>query len=82
MARWSREITTLGAARREFARNKSPWMLGTAIVAVAVARVLGGDPSWRDGVAIAAMLALYPSASGRFTCSSCIGSPPRDSAAG
>src|SRR2546423_15409794 len=56
----SREVTSLGRACREFLRRESPWALGTGILALAIVRVFIGDPSWRDGVAVAAMLAVYP----------------------
>jgi hypothetical protein len=56
----SREVTSLGRARREFLRKESPWAIGAGILALAVIRVLVGDPSWRDAVAAAAMVALYP----------------------
>src|SRR5206468_7057676 len=32
----------------------------TGILALVVIRVLVGDPSWRDAVAVAAMVAIYP----------------------
>jgi hypothetical protein len=56
----SREVSSLGQARREFLRKESPWVIGAGIVALAVVRVLLGDLGWRDGVAVAAMLAIYP----------------------
>jgi hypothetical protein len=56
----SREVTTLAAARREFLRKASPWVLGGGILALAVIRLLVGDLTWRDGAAVAAMLAIYP----------------------
>jgi hypothetical protein len=56
----SREVNSLSGARREFLRKGSPWVIGAGIVALAVVRVLGGDVSWRDGVAVALMLAIYP----------------------
>src|SRR5262245_38824897 len=60
MAMHSREVTTLGRAGREFLRKESPWAIGAGIVALAAIRLLVGDPSWRDAVAIAAMVAVYP----------------------
>ena len=54
------EVRTLGEARRAFLRKRSPWVIGTAIVAVLALRIALWDPSWRDAVAVAAMLALYP----------------------
>src|SRR5215212_10284420 len=56
----SREVSSLGQARREFLRKESPWVIGAGIVALGVVRALLGDLSWRDGVAVAAMLAIYP----------------------
>lgn len=60
-ARYGAEVTTLGAAWREFARKRSPWMIAGAFVLVAVLRAaVGGEPTWRDAVAVAAMLVAYP----------------------
>jgi len=56
----SREVTSLARARREFLRKESPWVIGAGIVALFAVRAVLGDPSWRDGVAVAAMLAVYP----------------------
>jgi Fatty acid hydroxylase superfamily len=56
----SREVTSLAGARREFLRKESPWVLVAGIFALAVARLLIGDLTWRDAVAIAALLAIYP----------------------
>jgi hypothetical protein len=60
VARHGREVTTLAAARREFARKRSPWMIVSGIVALAAARALIGDFSWRDAVAVVAALGIYP----------------------
>jgi hypothetical protein len=59
-ARWGRDVNTLSAARREFARKRSPWMIGGAILVVGIVRLALGDFSWRDLVAVAAMLVVYP----------------------
>jgi hypothetical protein len=59
-AEYGREIKTLGEAGRQFARRHSPWMILAAITALAVARALVGDVTWRDAVAVAAMLVVYP----------------------
>jgi hypothetical protein len=59
-ARWGREVKTLAEARREFAHKRSPWMLAGAIVVAAAVRIAIGDFSWRDAVAVAAMLVVYP----------------------
>jgi hypothetical protein len=56
----SREVTSLRQALREFLRRESPWAIGAGILGLAIARVLVGDPSWRDAVAVAAMIAIYP----------------------
>jgi Fatty acid hydroxylase superfamily len=60
VAMHSREVNSLGQARREFLRKESPWVIGAGIVALGVVRPLLGDLAWRDGVAAAAMLAIYP----------------------
>ena len=59
-ARYGREVKTLGHAWREFRHNRSPWVIASAITVVAVARVLVGSFSWRDLVAVAAMVVIYP----------------------
>jgi len=56
----SREVTSLRQAWREFLRRESPWAIGAGILALVVIRVLIGDVTWRDAVAVAAMLAIYP----------------------
>jgi hypothetical protein len=56
----SRQVTSLVSARREFLRKESPWVLAGGIAALVVARLLIGDLSWRDAVAAAALLAIYP----------------------
>ena len=56
----SREVTSVGYARREFLRKESPWVIGAGILALVLIWILVGDPSWRDAVAVAAMLAVYP----------------------
>jgi hypothetical protein len=59
-ARRGRDVKTLAAARREFARKRSPWMILGAFAVLAAVRVWVGDPGWRDAVAVAAMLVVYP----------------------
>jgi sterol desaturase/sphingolipid hydroxylase (fatty acid hydroxylase superfamily) len=59
-ARYGREVKTLAEARRQFARKRSPWMILTAIAAVATLRLIVGDLGWRDAVAVVAMLVVYP----------------------
>jgi hypothetical protein len=56
----SREVTSLGRARREFLRKESPWAIGAGILVLAVLRVLVGEVTWRDAAAVAAMVAIYP----------------------
>jgi Fatty acid hydroxylase superfamily len=56
----SREVTSLGRARREFLRKQSPWAIGAGILVLAVVRLLAGDVTWRDAVAVAGMVAVYP----------------------
>jgi sterol desaturase/sphingolipid hydroxylase (fatty acid hydroxylase superfamily) len=53
-------VKTLAEARREFASKRSPWMIATAIAVLIAARIAIGDPSWRDAVAMAAALVVYP----------------------
>lgn len=60
-AHYSREVKTLPQAWSEFARYHSPWLILAAIAAAVVARVLVDQPlTWRDAVAVAAMLVVYP----------------------
>jgi Fatty acid hydroxylase superfamily len=56
----SREVTSLGRALRQFLRKQSPWTIGAGILALVVIRVLVGEVTWRDAVAVAAMVAVYP----------------------
>jgi Fatty acid hydroxylase superfamily len=59
-ARYGREVKTLGDARREFARKRSPWMIAGGVAVLVALRVAIGDPTWRDAVAVAAMIVVYP----------------------
>ena len=59
-ARFGSDVRTLREAGRQFARKRSPWVIGTGIVALLAMRIAIGDPTWRDAVATAAMLAIYP----------------------
>ncbi len=60
-AEFGPDIKTLGQAVREFAKRHSPWMIGGAILLLVVVRVLIDEPlTWRDAVAVAAMLVVYP----------------------
>lgn len=56
----SGEVSSLGQARREFLRKESPCVLGAGILVLGLLRPVAGDLTWRDGVAVAAMLAVYP----------------------
>ena len=56
----SGEVSSIGAARREFLRKESPWALGVGIFVLVALRALVGELTWRDAVAVAAMLAIYP----------------------
>jgi hypothetical protein len=56
----SGEVKTLGGAWREFLRKESPWVLGAGVVALLILRGFVGDVTWRDAVAVALMLAIYP----------------------
>jgi len=59
-AHWTRDVKTLAEARREFAHKRSPWMILGGFVVLAVIRLVIGDFGWRDAVAMAAMLVVYP----------------------
>jgi fatty acid hydroxylase family protein len=56
----SREVSSLDGARREFLRKGSPWVIGGGVLALLILRAAIGDITWRDPVAVAAMLAIYP----------------------
>lgn len=53
-------MKTLAQARADFLRRPSAYVIGAGILAAAGLRVALGDFSWRDGVAVVAMLAVYP----------------------
>src|SRR4051795_6395995 len=59
-ARYGRDVKTLGQAWDEFRAKRSPKLIALGIVVTAAARVVVGGFSWRDLVAAAAMLAIYP----------------------
>jgi hypothetical protein len=59
-ARYGREVKTLGQAWSEFRAKRSPKLIAAAILLTLVVRLLVGDFSWRDLVAIAVMLVVYP----------------------
>jgi hypothetical protein len=54
------EITTLGAAWKEFSSKRAPWIIVLGIVLALAARIAIGAPSWRDAAAVAFMLVVYP----------------------
>src|SRR4051812_32757674 len=56
----SGEVSSLGQAMREFLRKESPWVIGAGVLALIVLRAAIGDLGWRDAVAVAALLAIYP----------------------
>jgi hypothetical protein len=59
-AEFGPEVKTLGQAGHEFAKRHSPWMILGAIAALVVLRAFLGPLDWRDAVAAAAMLVVYP----------------------
>jgi hypothetical protein len=59
-ARYGREVKTLGHAWREFSAKRSPKLLALGIAAMLAARIVVADFGWRDLVALAAMLVVYP----------------------
>jgi hypothetical protein len=54
------DVKTLAEARHEFARKRSPWIIGAGILALVVGRAAMGGFGWADLVAVAAMLLIYP----------------------
>jgi hypothetical protein len=56
----SREIKTVGEARRELLRKRSPKIMAGVFAAELAARALLGPLSWRDALAIAILVAAYP----------------------
>jgi Fatty acid hydroxylase superfamily len=56
----SGDVSSLGQARREFLRKESPWVIGAGILALVVLRAVIGELTWRDAVAVVALLAIYP----------------------
>lgn len=59
-ARLGREVKTLDHAWREFRANRSPKIIALAIAAAGALRIALGDLTWRDAVAAAGMLVVYP----------------------
>src|SRR4051794_36722716 len=58
--RWGQDVKTLDRAFREFRSKRSPKFLAAGIAAALAARIVVGSFSWRDLVAVAAMLLIYP----------------------
>lgn len=56
----ARRGVTLSDAGREFVRHPTPWMLTSALIAAAAARVSAGDWQLTDAVVPLAMLAVFP----------------------
>jgi hypothetical protein len=54
------DVKTIGGAWREFRAQRSPKILACGIVAAVALRVALGGFTWRDAVAAAAMLVIYP----------------------
>jgi hypothetical protein len=59
-ARWGRDVKTLEDARRQFMAKRSPKLIVAAILILLAVRIWMGDFTWRDAVAVAAMLVVYP----------------------
>jgi hypothetical protein len=59
-ARWSGEVRTLGGAAREFLHRRSIWVILAVVVLTAALRLAIGGIDWRDAVAVAVMLVVYP----------------------
>jgi hypothetical protein len=59
-ARWGQDVKTLDNAFREFRAKRSPKFLAAGVALALAGRVVVGDFSWRDVVAVVAMLVIYP----------------------
>jgi hypothetical protein len=59
-ARLGGEVTTLGGAWGEFRAKRSPRILAAGVAATLMVRLVLGGWTWRDGVAAATMLVIYP----------------------
>jgi hypothetical protein len=59
-ARYGRDVKTLGQAWSEFRAKRSPKLIAGAITLTLIVRLVVGGFSWRDLVAAAAMLVIYP----------------------
>lgn len=54
------DLRSLSACAREFARHRSPQVLGAGVALVAVARVADGRWSWRDALVPPTIVAAQP----------------------
>lgn len=59
-AREGREVTTRAQAWREFRGYRSPKLLASGIALALAGRLAAGGWGWRDAVAAAAIVAIYP----------------------
>jgi hypothetical protein len=59
-ARYGRDVKTLGQAWKEFRAKRSPKLIAAGIIVTLAVRIALGGVSWRDAVAAAAMLVIYP----------------------
>ncbi|HEY2603700.1 MAG TPA: sterol desaturase family protein [Thermoleophilaceae bacterium] len=59
-ARHGRDVKTLAQAWGEFRAKRSPKLIALGIAATLAVRLVVGGFSWRDLVAVAAMLVVYP----------------------
>ena len=58
-ARYGAEVKTAREAWGEFRRKRSPKVLVAGILVAAALRVVAGELSWRDAVALALMIPIY-----------------------
>jgi len=56
----SREIKTVGEARRELLRKRSPKIMAGVFLAALAGRALLGPPTWRDALTAGLLVAAYP----------------------
>jgi len=54
------EVKTIGHAWREFRAKRAPWVIALGIVLALAGRAVLGDVTWRDLVAAAFLLVVYP----------------------
>ena len=59
-ARLGRDVKTLDHAWREFRANRSPKIILFAILAALALRLVLGDFTYWDAVALVAMIVVYP----------------------